>query len=92
MGHVFGDSTPFPFDANYIEIVRHAVQSGVVLLKSQATIDVAVEKLAAIEQERLEERTRLEAMSKAVVDAMAGFTASTDARRPTYGFGKNRLN
>ena len=36
MGHVYGDSTPFPFDINFVELIRHAVECGVTLMARAA--------------------------------------------------------
>ena len=56
MGHVFGDSTPFPYDVNFIELIRHAVECGVELCKAQHNIASAADRRASVDQLRRAER------------------------------------
>jgi len=80
MGHVFGDSTPFPYDVNFIELIRHAVESGVELARAQHTIASAADRRGSVDQLRRAERNRLEQMSNAVKLTMTAFMASTSER------------
>lgn len=41
MSHVYGDSTPFPYDMDYIDLLRGAVDCSVQLLSAQHAIDTA---------------------------------------------------
>jgi hypothetical protein len=80
MAHVFGDSTPFPYDVNFIELIRHAVECGVELCKAQHAIATAADRRASVDQLRRAERNRLEQMSNAVKLTMTAFMASSSER------------
>ncbi len=80
MGHVYGDSTPFPFDINFIELIRQAVDCGVALLAAQHEIVNAVDRSGSFEQLRKAERARLDAMADAVKLTMTAFTSSKSER------------
>ena len=43
MSHVYGDSTPFPYDVDYIDLSRLAVDCAVQLLSAQHAIAASVE-------------------------------------------------
>jgi hypothetical protein len=59
---LYGDSTPFPHEGNFIETIRHAVDCGVALLAAQNTIERAVARVAEVDRAKHLERSRLEAM------------------------------
>jgi hypothetical protein len=80
MGHVFGDSTSFPYDVNFIELIRHAVDSGVALCAAQHAIATAADRRGSVDQLRRAERGRLEQMSNAVKLTMTAFMASSSDR------------
>jgi hypothetical protein len=80
MGHVFGDSTPFPYDVNFIELIRHAVECGVELCRTQHSVATAADRRASVDQLRRAERNRLEQMSNAVKLTMTAFMASSSER------------
>jgi hypothetical protein len=80
MGHVYGDSTPFPYDINFVELIRHAVDCGVVLMQGQHAIATAVDRSGNFEQLRKQERARLDAMSDAVKLTMTAFMSSNSER------------
>ena len=80
MGHVYGDSTPFPYDVNFIELIRHAVECGVALLQAQHEIVTAVDRSGSFDQLRKQERARLDAMSDAIKLTMTAFTSSKSER------------
>ena len=80
MGHVYGDSTPFPYDVNFIELIRGAVDCGVVLLGSQHAISLAADQSGNIEQVRKQEHSRLDAMSDAVKLTLTAFLSSSSER------------
>jgi hypothetical protein len=80
MGHVYGDSTPFPYDINFIELIRHAVECGVGLLLAQHEIVSAVDRSGSFDQQRKQERARLDAMSDAIKLTMTAFTSSKSER------------
>ena len=66
MGHVYGDSTTFPFDINFVELIRHAVECGVTLMGAQHSIATAVDRSGNFDQLRKQERARMDAMSDAI--------------------------
>jgi len=80
MGHVFGDSTPFPYDVNFIEQIRKTVDCGVALMFAQEQIRAARERSVSVEQLRKTERTRLAAMSDALKLTMTAFMSSSSER------------
>jgi hypothetical protein len=80
MGHVYGDSTPFPYDINFVELIRHAVECGVVLMAGQHAIASAVDRSGNFDQLRKQERARLDAMSDAVKLTMTAFMSSNSER------------
>lgn len=80
MGHVYGDSTPFPYDINFVELIRYAVDCGVTLMASQHAIATAVDRSGNFEQLRKQERARLDAMSDAVKLTMTAFMSSSSER------------
>jgi len=76
MGHVYGDSTPFPYDVNFIEQIRQVVDCGVMLLRAQEAIKEAREAAVGVETVRKTERARLTAMSDALKLTMTAFSSS----------------
>jgi hypothetical protein len=80
MGHVYGDSTHFPYDINFIELIRHSVECGVALLQAQHEIVGAVDRTGNFDQLRKQERARLDAMSDAIKLTMTAFTSSKSER------------
>lgn len=73
MGRLYGDSTPFPFDTDYLELVRGAVTCSVKLLLAQHTIDEARAAMAAAEAARTAERARLDRVGETVRKALLMF-------------------
>jgi hypothetical protein len=80
MGHVYGDSTTFPYDINFVELIRHAVDCGVTLMAAQHSIATAVDRSGNFDQLRKQERSRLDAMSDAVKLTMTAFMSSQSER------------
>jgi hypothetical protein len=80
MGHLFGDSTLFPYGADFIEIIRHAVDTGVQLLASQVTIDKAAKRNDSVEKQRQSIRSQLAALGDAVAVAVEPFEAGRSER------------
>jgi hypothetical protein len=73
MSHVYGDSTTFPYDVDYIDLSRHAVDCAVQLFSAQHAISSALERSEGIAQARAVLLTRLSAMSQAVQDALGDY-------------------
>jgi hypothetical protein len=80
MGHVYGDSTPFPYDINFIELIRRALECGVSLLAAQHQIVSAVDRSGSFDQRRKAERARLDAMADALKLTMTAFMSSNSER------------
>ena len=80
MGHVYGDSTTFPYDINFIELIRHGVECGCALLGAQHAISTAVDRSGNLDQVRKQERARLDAMSDAVKLTLTAFMSSSSER------------
>jgi hypothetical protein len=80
MGHVYGDSTVFPFDINFVELIRHAVECAVTLMGAQHSIATAVDRSGNFDQLRKQERARMDAMSDAIKLTMTAFMSSHSER------------
>ncbi|MEY4551063.1 MAG: hypothetical protein RL685_7258 [Pseudomonadota bacterium] len=76
MSYLYGDSTPFPYDVDYIDLCRHAVDCALQLLSAQHAIGSALTREEAHSQQRNLERGRLSAMSEAVERALGPFLNS----------------
>ncbi|HUS66866.1 MAG TPA: hypothetical protein VMZ28_20150 [Kofleriaceae bacterium] len=74
---VFGDSTPFPYGVEFIELVRAAVTCGTQLLWSQHMIDVALERSAHAFEDCQRDHARLDKMLAQLRMAIDGFRSST---------------
>lgn len=75
MAHVYGDSTPFPYDLDYIALSRHAVDCTVQLLSAQHAIAASLERVEELNQARAAEVSRITAMSQAVEGALSAFSS-----------------
>jgi hypothetical protein len=73
MPHVYGDSTPFPYDVDYIDLSRLAVECAVQLMSAQHSIATSLERAEALGRERRAEVERISAMSRAAAGAVAPF-------------------
>jgi len=73
MSHLYGDSTTFPYDVDYIDLSRHAVDCAVQLFSAQHAIGSALERAEAQDRIRVEEQARLMSMSEAVENALLPF-------------------
>ncbi len=80
MSHLYGDSTSFPYDVDYIELSRHAVDCAVQLFSAQHAISAALDRAQAVSHAQSTEATRLAAMTTTVADALAVFSTG-DAER-----------
>lgn len=80
MARVYGDSTPFPYDIDFIDLVRQSLDCGIQLLSAQHSINVAGERLRSVEAGQSETRTQIGNMLDAVGVAMAHFEVAPDAR------------
>lgn len=78
MGYVYGDSTPFPYDLDFIALVRQVVQCGVRLMQAQVAIDEAIGRRTSAEQTRVAERARLDRLSEAIRQSMQSYTAGPE--------------
>jgi hypothetical protein len=78
--HLYGDSTVFPYDIDYIHLCRNAIDCAVQLLSAQHAIASAIERADSLNQTRSAEQTRLLAMSEAIEAALNPFlVADTEA-------------
>ena len=73
MSYLYGDSTTFPYDVNYIELSRSAVDCALQLLSAQHAIVSALAREEAQSQLRNVDRTRLGTMSDAIESALTPF-------------------
>ena len=73
MSYLYGDSTTFPYDVNYIELSRNAVDCSMQLLSAQHAIVSALAREEAQNQLRNADRSRLVTMADAVERALVPF-------------------
>jgi hypothetical protein len=71
MSRVYGDSTPFPHDIDYIHMLRDGVDCAVRLLSAQHSIRVAEERADYAEREMRAEITELNSLLERVQSAAA---------------------
>lgn len=76
MSYLYGDSTPFPYDVDYIELSRSAVDCALQLLSAQHAIGSALAREEAQNQQRGLQRGRLTSMAEAVERALHPFLSS----------------
>lgn len=69
MSRVYGDSTPFPHDLDYIQLVRDGVDCAVRLLSAQHSMRAAMERSHAAERTKQQEAAELEALFERVQTA-----------------------
>jgi hypothetical protein len=81
MSHVYGDSTPFPYDVDYIDLSRLAVDCAVQLMSAQHAIATSLERAETLGKERRLEVGRINAMAQAVEAALDAFVKA-DAPAP----------
>ena len=74
MSRVYGDSTPFPHDLDYIHMLRDGVDCAVRLLSAQHSIRVAEERSAAAERVKRSEVSELNALFERVQAVAIGST------------------
>jgi hypothetical protein len=77
---VYGDSTPFPYDLDFIALVRAVVDCGVAMLGAQSSLDAAVERLLLIDRGIKAECTRLDALLDQVGTTTARFLDAASPR------------
>jgi hypothetical protein len=78
MSYLYGDSTKFPYDVDYIELSRHAVDCAMQLLSAQHAIASTLSREEHENQLRERELSHLSSMGKAVEAALVPFL-STDS-------------
>lgn len=71
MSHVYGDSTPFPYDLDYIDLLRGAVDCGVHLLSAQHAIDTASQRNEEVRERHRNEQDHLSNVELRVRSALA---------------------
>jgi hypothetical protein len=71
MSRVYGDSTPFPHDLDYIDLLRDGIDCAVRLLSAQHSIRTAEERGEAAERTMRTEITELNALLERVQSAAA---------------------
>ena len=73
MSYLYGDSTTFPYDVDYIDLSRHGVECAMQLLSAQHAIVSALAREEAQSQVRNVDRSRLIKMSEAVESSLGPF-------------------
>lgn len=88
MTHVYGDSTPFPYDVDYIDLSRLAVDCAVQLMSAQHAIATALERGESLGQERRAVIARITAMARSVESGLEPFV---NAGSGSSGAGADRV-
>jgi hypothetical protein len=88
MTHVYGDSTPFPYDVDYIDLSRLAVDCAVQLMSAQHAIATALERGENLGQERRAVVARITAMARSVESGLEPFLNTGGA---STGAGADRV-
>jgi hypothetical protein len=98
MTHVYGDSTPFPYDVDYIDLSRLAVDCAVQLMSAQHAIATALERGESLGQERRAVIARITAMARSVESGLEPFvntgsssTGSSNTGSSNTGNGADRV-
>jgi hypothetical protein len=79
MARVYGDSTPFPHDIDYIHMLRDGVDCAVRLLAAQHSIRVAEERAESVERTMRGEVAELNALFERVQNAARGENLGMDS-------------
>ena len=79
--YVYGDSTPFPYDMDFIRTIDDAVTCCVSLLEAETSIVEAQDQATLAEQARQEERVHLLDMGNSVRDAIMNERANARTDR-----------
>ena len=77
---VYGDSSPFPYELDFLALTRGVVTCGVALLHAQRAIDAALEKTSQLDETTRRERARFDAMVDTVKLSMTAFMSSSSNR------------
>jgi hypothetical protein len=77
---VFGDSTPFPYALDYIELVKGVVECGVGLLQAQRALEIANDQAAQLFEGCRREQERFDAMLDTLKLSMTAFMSSPSGR------------
>ena len=80
MGHLYGDSTAFPYTVDFLDLVRAAVECAVSLMQAQGAVAQAVEKARSLQAETEIERSKLKAFEETLEQALAGVHSSASDR------------
>jgi hypothetical protein len=79
---LYGDSTPFPYELDFLETIRAVVECGVALLSSQAAIDRAVGICARAEEKLRGDRARLGVLVESVRKVTVGYDPASRMAAP----------
>lgn len=80
MPHLYGDSTVFPYDIDYIQLSRGAVDCAVQLLSAQHAISSALERAEALGSVRADLVERVTAMSRTLKGGLESSAKSDSAQ------------
>jgi hypothetical protein len=80
MATVYGDSTPFPYEADFIERMRDAVECAVHLMAAQHVLHMVDETTQKAESLRSVERGKMDIVAMALERSVASASAETSAR------------
>jgi len=73
---LYGDSTPFPYDIDFIALLRDLVDAGARLLQAQSSVDDAVDRLSRFEEQLGAERSRLDGLVATILEATLAFSGA----------------
>ncbi len=72
MAYLYGDSTPFPLDENFLDTLRDVTEAAVALLKVDGAIAAAKERAEEARRESTREQVRIEGLAASLGRAFEG--------------------
>src|SRR5688572_7630221 len=79
MRFLYGDSSPFPLETNFIDTLKAVVDAATVLLRVDQVLDRGREKWDGAQTEAEREAVRLDQMAMSIMQAMQGHLGGSDA-------------
>jgi hypothetical protein len=82
---LYGDSTPFPYDIDFIALLRAVVDGCAKMLAAQSMVDDAVDRLARFEEQIVAEKVRLQTLMSTIEQATGSFASALPRIKASSG-------
>jgi hypothetical protein len=89
MRFLYGDSTPFPLETNFIETLKAAVQAAASLLRADQGLQVGQTRVEGAQSNAVKDAWRLDEMARTVLSSLEPHL--TDAEAPQLGVVASQL-